>query len=379
MPPIEVNRRRFLHGAAAAGLALSQGGPSLEASVDSRPIRVGLIGLGNRGTSLARTLLDGLGAQIVAVCDAEPKHRTRAAGIVEKATGQRPEVLERIEDLLDRDEVEAVVSALPCDLHADVYAATLRAGKHLYGEKPLALTLADCDRILAESANRPRLTCRIGFQRRWNPRYAEGIALARRGEIGEILHADAAWISSNGPILGHQDWLASRERSGDWMVEQGVHIWDVLVWLAGGLPEKAVGRGRRDIFPGRPSGRDVTDHYSVQLDWPGGFSATFLQSWVAPADDAFTGASLRILGRDGGLDLAGGSLTFRDRSRPRQTLHPGGQPDTRLALASFLKSVRQNSPTSPIDLAQAREATRVGLLVRRAVDERRVVGIDEIA
>ena len=123
----------------------------------------------------------------------------------------------------------------------------------------------------------------------------------------------------------------------------------------------------------------MTDHYSVDLEWADGFHVSFLQSWVAPADDRFTGSTLRVMGTEGGLDLSSGALTFRDKSRPRQTIQPGTQADTRLAVQAFLASVRSNGELPPpVTLAEAREATLTGLLVRKAVDERRVVEIAEI-
>ncbi len=90
MPPIRVNRRRFLGCSAAASLAISQGNlaEASGAEASAAPVRLGLIGIGNRGTSLARSLLELPGASIVAVCDAEPKHRLRGQGIVEKV--ERP-------------------------------------------------------------------------------------------------------------------------------------------------------------------------------------------------------------------------------------------------------------------------------------------------
>src|SRR5262249_51404609 len=116
-----------------------------------------------------------------------------------------------------------------------------------------------------------------------------------------------------------------------------------------------------------------------QLEWPGGFHVSFLQSWIAPADDRFTGITLQVMGEAGGVDFGTGAVTFRDRARPRQTLHPGTQADTRLALQSFLDAARASEPAPPpLTLAEARDATLTGLLVRRAVDERRVVTLDEI-
>jgi myo-inositol 2-dehydrogenase / D-chiro-inositol 1-dehydrogenase len=180
---------------------------------------------------------------------------------------------------------------------------------------------------------------------------------------------------------GHGDWLARRARSGDWMVEQAVHVWDVFHWLAGGPPVRAFGRGRRDLFTRLQPGRDVTDHYSVQLEWADGFHVSFLHSWAAPADDRFTGVTQQVMGTEGGLDFSSGALTFRDRSRPRQTLHPGSQADTQAALQTFLGAIRSGQgadSAAPIRLLEAREATLTGLLVRKAVDEGRVVSREEI-
>lgn len=377
MPPIALNRRRFLGCSAAAGLALSQG-RVVEAG-DALPVRVGVVGLGTRGTTLLRTLLELPGVTVVALGDPEPKHLLRGQGIVERATGSRPEGHEVPSRVFERTDIDAVAVAIPCDRHAEDASAAIRAGKHLYTEKPLALTLAECDRLIAEAAAAPGLAVHVGFQRRSNPRYRDGAERVRRGEIGLPIEGTATWVSSNGPMNGHADWLARRARSGDWMVEQAVHVWDIFHWVAGGPPVRAYGLGRRGLFARLQPDRDVTDHYAVQLEWADGFHVSFLQSWVAPADDRFTGTTLQVMGTDGGLDFGTGALTFRDKGRPRQVVQPGVQPDTRLALQAFLASVRSGGEVPPpLTLKEARDATLTGLLVRRAVDERRVVTIDEV-
>lgn len=378
MPPIRLNRRRFLGCSAAASVALSQGAIGA-ADAETAPMLLGLIGIGNRGTALLRALLELPGVAVIAVSDPDPKHRLRGQGIVEKAQGRRPDTFEDPRRILERPDVDAVVVAVPCDVHESITGEALRAGKHLYAEKPLALTVAGCDRLSLEASRRTELVAHVGFQRRSNPRFREGVQQIRKGELGPLIEARASWTSSNGPLCGHGGWLSRRERSGDFMVEQAVHIWDVLHWLHGDVPVRVQGWGRRGLFARQDPGRDVTDHYAVELEWADGFRASFLQSWVAPADDSFTGSILRVLGEDGGLDFGSGSLTFRDRQRPRQTIHPGPQNDTRLALLDFLTSVRAESPLPPpITLAEARNATLTGLLVRKAVDERRVVTMEEI-
>ena len=334
LTPLQVNRRRFLSCSAVAGLALTQGVGAEETA--SRPVRIGLHGLGNRGTNLLRTLLELPGVEITAIVDAEAKHRTRALGILERAGRSRPSAKGAPCEMLDREDVDAVVSALPCDLHLPAYHQTIEAGKHLYAEKPLGLSLAECDHLIALAADRPEQAVHVGLQRRSNPRYQEAVSLIRTGALGTLVEARLAWTSSNGPVNGHNGWLAQRSRSGDWMVEQGVHVWDLLHWLTGSLPVRAFGAGRRDLFADTQPSRDVTDHYRVVLEWASGFSASFVQSWIDPADGAFTGSEQRLLGTAGGLDLTTGIATFRDRGQPRQTLHPGPAADTRLALAAFV-------------------------------------------
>jgi predicted dehydrogenase len=381
MPPIKLNRRRFLGCSAAATFSLSQRNlaESATSEASAEPIRLGLIGIGSRGTALLRGLLELPGASVVAVCDPDQRHRTRGQGIVEKACGRRPDAYEDARRVIERNDITALVVAVPCDLHEAVGCEVIQAGKHLYAEKPLALTLTGCGRLSALAGKKPDQVIHVGFQRRSNPRFLEGVELIKRGELGPLLEARAAWTSSNGPLTGSGGWLGQRDRSGDFMVEQAVHIWDVLHWLHGDVPVRATGWGRRGLFARQQPGRDVTDHYSVELEWADGFRASFFQSWIAPADDGFTGATLRVLGEDGGLDFGTGSLSFRDRLRPRQTIHPGPQNDTRLALLAFLTSIRATSPLPPpISLEEARAATLTGLLVRKAVDERRIVTLEEI-
>ncbi len=127
------------------------------------PVRLGVIGLGNRGTALLRSLLEIPGTPIVAVCDTEAKHRLRAQGIVDKARGHRPEVLDNPKRVFDRPDIDAVVVALPCHVHETIYHDAIQAGKHLYAEKPLALTMSGCDRLIAESARAPKLPSMSGF------------------------------------------------------------------------------------------------------------------------------------------------------------------------------------------------------------------------
>ncbi|MDB5352931.1 MAG: putative dehydrogenase [Planctomycetota bacterium] len=378
MSPLRLNRRRFLGCSAAASLALAQGNVA-DARPRAQTVRLGFLGLGNRGTALLRTALELPGVEVVAVADIEEKHRVRAQGIAEKASRRRPDGLDVAARLIDRTDLDGIIVALPCDLHAQTYCDAIHAGKHLYAEKPLGLSVADCDRVVAHAERAASVVVHVGHQRRSNSRYLAGIDLIRTGDLGDPIEARANWISSNGPVRGHQGWLGRRERSGDWMVEQAVHVWDVLHWIAGSHPEAAFGSGRRGMFADVDPGRDVTDWYQVQLDWASGYHASMTHSWIDPADEAFTGVTLRHLGSQGGFDFGSGTATFRGKTRPREVLHPGNLADTRAALSAFIDAIASEKvPMPPLSLLEAREAVVTGLLVRKAVDEKRLVRRTEI-
>ena len=136
MPPIRLNRRRFL-GLLGRRRAGAGPGPGRERPPSRPRFGSGLIGVGNRGTSAEDRAgtARGRGGRRLRLRGPAPAPRP---GDRREGAGRRPVALERVDPALDRTQVDAVLVALPCDLHAGVYATALRAGKHLYAEKPLA-------------------------------------------------------------------------------------------------------------------------------------------------------------------------------------------------------------------------------------------------
>ena len=162
MPPIEVNRRRFLHGAAAAGLALSQG-QTLEGAIEAetRPVRLGIIGLGNRGTTLARNLLEIPKTQIVAVCDAYEPRRAEAR---EKLAPDAREY-EDYRQVLDRKDIDAVFIGSPDHWHVTMAVDALRAGKDVYVEKPVSHNVEEGGRLIV-AVDETKRVLQAGYQQR---------------------------------------------------------------------------------------------------------------------------------------------------------------------------------------------------------------------
>jgi predicted dehydrogenase len=368
-------RRAFLATAtataAAARLSAAQG----------TDLRVGFVGVGGRGTALLRNLLEAKVAQVTAVCDVKPDHAKRAVTLVTGAGQKEPQVFGDWKKLLDSKSVDAVVSALPCDLHAQNYLDTIAAGKHLYGEKPMCLTPADCDKVVA-AANATKLVVQIGFQRRADPRFVETMKQVHGGEIGELVEGRVLWSNSWGPF---GDWFGIKARSGDWMVEQACHNWDVLNWACRGLPVRAMGMGRAGLFKEFQPERDVHDYYSAVVEYENGVIVNILHSWVAPGQTGkftreFNDEYTRLNGIKGGIDFNSGTFSYRkELNRPDRVGHSvaGNINNTRLALEAFAKSAATGS--KPVATAEnGRDAVLACLLVREAVYRKQPVAMKEL-
>lgn len=373
------DRRDFL--GAAGALAAGALAPA-EAAAPPAEVGVGCIGVGNRGTALLRNLLPLPGVAVRAVCDIKPAHADRAKALVVGAGQKAPTLVKDWKRLLEVRGVDAVVSALPCDLHAANYLDTIAANKHLYGEKPMCLTLADCDRVIKAATAKPRLVVQIGFQRRADPRFIDTIKQVHAGELGGLVEGRILWSNSWGPLY---DWFGLKRRSGDWMVEQAVHNWDVMNWANRCLPVRAMGLGRDNLYRASQPERDVHDYYSAVVEYSNGTIVNILHSWVAPGKQGqftrtFNDEYTRLLGTRAGIDFNTGTFSYRKELNKADRIGHSAKGDinnTRLALAAFLDSVRNSKP--PVATVQhGRDAVLACLLVREAVYKKKVVTAKEL-
>ena len=145
-----------------------------------RPVRTGIAGLGRLGRRHAENLAWRVrGAQLVAACspvEAELQAARADFGVERLHTDFHAFV---------RDpEIDAVVLVTPTALHADQVIAALEAGKHVFVEKPLALSVADCERVQAVAQRHANRVAMVGFVRRFDPSYANAMAQVTAGDVG---------------------------------------------------------------------------------------------------------------------------------------------------------------------------------------------------
>lgn len=372
---MRTDRRTFL-----ASAALTASAARISAA-DGERLKVGFIGVGNRGTALLRNFLDAKLGDVVAVCDIKPENAKRAATLITGAGQKEPALVEEWKKLLDMKDVRAVVSALPCDLHARNYLDVIAAGKDLYGEKPMCLTPADCDKVV-KAANASKQVVQIGFQRRADPRFIEPMKQIHAGEIGELVEGRILWSNAWGPL---GDWFGKRDRSGDWMVEQAVHNWDVINWACKGLPVRAMGLGKTGLYKTFQPDRDVHDYYSAVVEYENGCVVNILHSWVAPGQNGafkkeFNDEYTRLNGVKGGIDFNTGVFSYRkELNKPDRVGFSGDANvnNTRLGLAAFADSVKTRKP--PVATVEnGRDAVLACLLVREAVYQKKPVTMKEL-
>ena len=196
-------------------------------------LRLGVIGVGVVGKAhIKRLQSEASPAQLVAIADASAE----AAESVGSDLGAP--VAPSVADLLAREDVDAVIIAIPSGLHADVTIAALEAGKHVLLEKPIDVTVDAADRIIAAERASGK-TVSVVSQRRFAPENQFLHEAIRSGKLGRPTAASieiALWRS--------QEYYDSGEWRGTWaldgggaLMNQGVHLVDLALWLLGDVEE----------------------------------------------------------------------------------------------------------------------------------------------
>ena len=282
-----VNRRSFLTTAGAAGLMIVKPGAARGSQANSA-VRIGLLGCGGRGTAVASGFLKNTTARVVALADmfqdqldaANARFGKEAPGIEASQLFLGPKAFQEI---ANSKQVDMVIVTTPPYFHPEHLEAVVKAGKHVYVEKPVAVDVPGCKRVVAagESAE-GKLSLDVGFQLRMAPPFVELVKRVHAGALGEIACGEAHYYC---PFLSQRDlpnaspnqrrlrhWLYDRVLSGDILVEQNIHAIDMCNWILRDHPIKAVGTGGRK---GRDEEGDAWSHFSLVFYYPDDVHVTF--------------------------------------------------------------------------------------------------------
>lgn len=211
--------------------------------MEKSKVKIGVIGAGGRGTLSRYVVEPGVGGAITALCDVNPEAFKLYNDVCE------PDVFtcSDYRQLLARGDVEAVFVSSPDFLHEEHAIAALQAGKHVYLEKPMAITIAGCDRILKTAAEMGRKLY-LGHNMRHMTFVQNMKQLIDEGAIGEVKAAWCRHFIAYGGDAYFKDWHADRTRSTGLLLQKAAHDIDVIHWLCGGYTTRVVGQGALTLY-----------------------------------------------------------------------------------------------------------------------------------
>ncbi|NMB50174.1 MAG: Gfo/Idh/MocA family oxidoreductase, partial [Bacteroidales bacterium] len=268
---VDLSLRQFIKelGYIAGGTAILSSMPWLQSftvekarEINNEKARIGLIGTGSRGQYHIHNLLNIPHAEIVALCDNYPPNLKAASELCPSA-----KTYTDYKKLLESKEIDGVVIATPLNWHAPMVLDSLDAGKHVFCEKAMALTMDECKAVY-DAYQKTDKVLYFCMQRMFDEKYIQGIRMIHSGTIGEVVGARCYWFRNHdwrrpvpSPELERKiNWRLYKESSGGLMTELGSHQLEVSNWATGLVPESVIGMG--DIVFWK-DGREVYD--SVNL------------------------------------------------------------------------------------------------------------------
>jgi predicted dehydrogenase len=319
----ELGRRNFLRALAGTPAVAALGAAAImKGPVPGGPVRLGYVGLGGQGRVLLEQT-DARYGQVVALCDINPAQLQKADEALERAG--KPLARHYVDwmEMIDKEDLEALIVAAPLFLHAEMSVAGLDAGLHVLCEKMMARSVEGL-RLMLEAARRTGRLLEIGHQRHYNPVFKaayEGII--EPGLLGEVYysrlhwHRNGSWrrpVESPAPGYDPSEWgYPDLERMINWrlywdyslglLAELASHQVAIANWFFGAVPDAVVGHG--GVFRYK-DGRDVPDHIYATFEYPEGRTALLssIQS------NAFGGYYEAFFGTEGTLVLRGESEAY---------------------------------------------------------------------
>ncbi len=285
-------RRNFLKAVAGAPALLALGGAALtRGPIRGGPVKIALVGTGDMGNGLLNQYQKEY-CELKALCDVNPGRRAKAVEAMVKKGWPKPNEYDDWQEMLQKEDLEAVHIATPLWTHAAIAVASLNAGKHVLCEKMMAKSAEECQQMIDAAKNNNRVL-EIGYQRYYNPIYQAAYDnIVKQGLLGEIYHArlvwhrNSTWRKKEDPPsanfdpsrFGYPDWehllnwRMYRQYSEGLLCELGSHQITAASWFLDSAPTAVYVSSGTYRYQ---DGREVSDHVYATYDYPGGRTVTF--------------------------------------------------------------------------------------------------------
>jgi predicted dehydrogenase len=286
-------RRNFLKAVAGVPALVALGGVALtRGPVRGGPVKIALVGTGDMGKGLLNQYQKEF-CDLKALCDVNPKRRATMVDAMVKKGWPKPNEYDDWQEMLQKEDLEAVHIATPLWTHSTIAVGALNAGKHVLCEKMMAKSAAECQQMI-DAAKKNNRVLEIGYQRYYNPIYQAAYQnIIRQGVLGEVYHARLAWhrnASWRRPAeepptpnfdpsrFGYPDWehllnwRMYRKYSEGLLCELGSHQITAASWFFDSHPTSVYVSGNIARYK---DGREVYDHVYATFNYPGDRTATF--------------------------------------------------------------------------------------------------------
>ncbi|MCS4293012.1 myo-inositol 2-dehydrogenase/D-chiro-inositol 1-dehydrogenase [Comamonas sp. BIGb0152] len=328
------------------------------------PLRIGIAGLGRLGRRHAENLAYRIrNTRLVWACSpiASELDDARSQLGIEHVTSD-------FDRMVHAPDVDAIVLVTPTALHAQQTIAALEAGKHVFVEKPLALEVADCERVEAVAAQHPDRVAMVGFVRRFDASYRRAYDHIRQGAIGQPFLVRSQTCDMNDPSGFFVRYAA---QSGGIFMDCSVHDIDLARWILGNPRAlRAYASGTIAIHTGLAAHADVDNGLAI-VDFEGGGRAVFYASRTfAHGHETQT----EIMGSAGKLLIGHGAERDRLVTSDCHGVRHASTSDffERFSDAflnemdAFVSACRGESALN-LSLSDATEATRIGQAITRSL------------
>ncbi|WP_027793403.1 Gfo/Idh/MocA family oxidoreductase [Paraburkholderia acidipaludis] len=345
----------------------------MQATPRTQPLRVGVAGLGRLGRRHAQNLAYRVpGATLAAACSPLEEDLAWAREALPAAR-----LYADYAAMLADDALDAVWLVTPSALHAQQIVDALRAGKHVFCEKPLSLDVAECERVVAESRRYDSQQVTIGFMRRFDPSYQAAFAKVQAGAIGRPFLVRSQTCDLNDP---EGFFVRFAPTSGGIFLDCTVHDIDVARWLLGKpRATRVYATGTIALHEGLRAAGDVDNGVAVCEFEGGGLAMFYASRTMAHGNDT----SSEVIGTAGALAIghiprvnrveiydAGGV-----RSECTPTFFDRFEEAFLVEAQAFVASVRarmgasgaHDAAAQGATLEDALEATRIGQALRQSL------------
>lgn len=276
------NRRSFIKQSSllSTGVMMPQIFQNIPNRIGKKKLKLGVIGINSMGWSNTLSALSISNVELRAICDVDTNAIKNRLGEYSEKHSNKVKVYSDYRELLENRDIDIVIIGTPDHWHCKMFCDAIDAGKHVYVEKPIALTIEECDLMIKTAAKRPDLMVQVGQWQRSGPHYSKAIDIVRSGELGQIrlvkTWAYQGWmkpvdvVPDSAPPSGvdYKSWLGPApmrafnpnrfhfnfrwfwDYAGGLMTDWGVHELDIALYaMEANAPQSVVASGGKLAYP----------------------------------------------------------------------------------------------------------------------------------